>query len=93
MNKNTLRNKKFFSSESSSDKLSKRSSVICYTLWNFWSLCAGVYPLPFQLMEASIDGVASTALHNNPSRLDASLLYLTALVNNQLMKVMLDTGS
>ena len=43
-------------------------------------------------MEASINGAASTSLHNNPSTLDTSLLYLTALVNNQLMKVMLDTG-
>ena len=30
-NRNALRNKKFFSAESSPDKLSKRSSVICYT--------------------------------------------------------------
>jgi hypothetical protein len=44
-------------------------------------------------MEASIDGVASKTLHDNPSTLNTSLLYLNVLVNNKCMKAMIDTGA
>ncbi|CAF4615106.1 unnamed protein product, partial [Rotaria sp. Silwood2] len=43
--------------------------------------------------EASVDGVASNILYNNPSIYNTSLLYLTTLVNNQTTKVMIDTGA
>lgn len=44
-------------------------------------------------MEATVGGAASNTLYNNPSTFNTSLLYLTALVNNQRMKVMIDTGA
>jgi hypothetical protein len=44
-------------------------------------------------MEASVDGVASKTLHDNPSTLNTSLLYLDVLVNNKCMKAMIDTGA
>ena len=52
-----------------------------------------MYPIPFRLMEASNDGVAFNFLCTNPSTLDTSLLYLTATINSQHMKVMIDTGA
>lgn len=44
-------------------------------------------------MEASVDGVASKDLYNNPSTLNTSLLYLNVFVNNKNMKAMIDTGA
>ena len=44
-------------------------------------------------MEASVDGVASKTLHDNPSTLNTSLLYLGVLINNKCMKAMIDTGA
>ena len=44
-------------------------------------------------MEASVDGVASKNLYENPSTLFTSLLYLNVLVNNKHMKAMIDTGA
>ena len=44
-------------------------------------------------MEASVDGVASKTLHDNPSTLNTSLLYLDVLINNKYMKAMIDTGA
>ncbi|CAF3872390.1 unnamed protein product [Rotaria sp. Silwood1] len=42
------------------------------------------------MREALVNGVASNILYNNSSIFNTSLLYLTALVNNQTMKVMID---
>ena len=44
-------------------------------------------------MEASVDGVASKNLYENPSTLFTSLLYINVLVNNKHMKAMIDTGA
>ena len=62
-------------------------------MWYSWPLCAGLYPFPFSIREASVGGVASSTLYNNPSTLNTSLLYLNAVVNNKCMKVMIDTGA
>jgi hypothetical protein len=52
-----------------------------------------LYPFPFSIGEASVDGVASKNLYFNPSTLNSSLLYLDVFVNNKRMKVMIDTGA
>ena len=44
-------------------------------------------------MEASVGGVASKKLYDNPSTLNTSLLYLDVLINNKCMKAMIDTGA
>lgn len=44
-------------------------------------------------MEASVGGVASNDLYNNPLTLNTSLLYLNVLINNKAMKAMIDTGA
>ena len=44
-------------------------------------------------MEASVDGVASKNLYNNPSTLNTSMLFLSVPVNNKHMKAMIDTGA
>lgn len=62
-------------------------------MWYSRSLCTGLYPLLFRVREASVDGVASSSLYTNPSTIDTPLLFLTAVVNNQFMKVMIDTGA
>ena len=43
-------------------------------LWYSWPLRPGLYPSPFSIREASVDGVASGNLHANPSTLNTSLI-------------------
>ena len=62
-------------------------------MWDSRSLCTGLYPYPFRVREATIGGVASNNLYNNPSTPNTSLLYLNVLVNDKSMKVMIDTGA
>jgi transposase InsO family protein len=62
-------------------------------LWYSWPLFPGLYPFPFSIREASVDGVASGNLHINPSTLNTSLLYLNINVNSKCMKAMIDTGA
>ncbi len=38
-------------------------------------------------------GTSASTLYNKPSTFSLSLLYLTAVVNDQLMKMMIDTGA
>jgi hypothetical protein len=53
----------------------------------------GIVPVPIEGREATIGGVASNNLYNNPSTPNTSLLYLNVFVNNKSMKVMIDTGA
>ncbi|CAF2954123.1 unnamed protein product [Rotaria sp. Silwood2] len=39
------------------------------------------------------DGVVSSSLYDNPSTFSTSLIYLNLIVNNKVMKAMLDTGA